>query len=340
MAKKTILGVDIGYDRLKLALVSGGRVLKTASAAMPNNLMKEGHVTSPEAMADLIKNTMKEAGIHASLGAYVLPGELAYVKNVEMPVMTIEQLLFNLPFEFNDYVTGEVKDYVFDYAVIPKKEEEHTDEDGEDPPSAGVMELMAVGTLRSNVEEAQDVLHKAGLKLVKVAPPLCAYISVIRSLMQTGAELPEEFGILDLGYGSIRMYMFRGDVYMATRVLESGLSSLDEALADEMGVETHLAHTYIMNNFDNSQRKEVCTFAYERIAVELNRALNFYSFSNPESNLSDMWVCGGGAANLPMYEIIDEMMDIELHTAEDLLPGGENIEECNSFIQAIGIAMD
>ena len=132
MAKKTILGVDIGYDRLKLALVSGGRVIQTASAAMPANLMKEGHVTSPEAMADLIKETMREARIHASLGAYVLPGELAYVKTVEMPVMTVDQLLYNLPFEFNDYVTGEVKDYAFDYAVLPKKEsdEEETEEDG------------------------------------------------------------------------------------------------------------------------------------------------------------------------------------------------------------------
>ena len=41
MAKKTILGIDIGYDQLKLALVSGGEVVSTAMEQMPENLLKE-----------------------------------------------------------------------------------------------------------------------------------------------------------------------------------------------------------------------------------------------------------------------------------------------------------
>ena len=48
MTKKTILGIDIGYDQLKLALVSGGRVVSTASAAMPENLMVDGRITSSQ----------------------------------------------------------------------------------------------------------------------------------------------------------------------------------------------------------------------------------------------------------------------------------------------------
>ena len=30
----------------------------------------------------------------------------------------VDQLEYNLPFEFNDYITGERKEYVFDYAVV------------------------------------------------------------------------------------------------------------------------------------------------------------------------------------------------------------------------------
>ena len=41
---KTILGVDIGQDQLKLALVRGNTVLKTASAEMPENLLRDGRV--------------------------------------------------------------------------------------------------------------------------------------------------------------------------------------------------------------------------------------------------------------------------------------------------------
>ena len=51
MAKK-ILGIDIGYNQMKLAFCQGNRVLKTVTVPMPENLLREGKVTSPEAMAE------------------------------------------------------------------------------------------------------------------------------------------------------------------------------------------------------------------------------------------------------------------------------------------------
>ena len=41
---KTILGIDIGYDNMKLALVQGRKVLRTVSVSMPKHLvLQEGH---------------------------------------------------------------------------------------------------------------------------------------------------------------------------------------------------------------------------------------------------------------------------------------------------------
>ena len=342
--KKPILGVDVGHDRLKLAVTCGGVVLQTASAPMPKNLVQEGKIISNDSMAELIKMTMKETQMRASVAAYILPNESVYVKNVELPMMTADQLKYNLPFEFNDYVTGEVKDYIFDYAVLPQEEKEGEDEI-EAMEKKPKLEVLAVGATREEVDTAAEIMKKAGLKLVKAAPELCAYISLIRAQREVLSTLTEsaseEYGILDLGYDGIRLYMYKGDRYVATRALETGLSTLDDVIKDEMGVEEHLAHTYLMTNFEDCQHREVCMMAYERIAVELNRALNFYRFSNPDSSLADIWLCGGGAMIEPLAGMIAEMMDeIRLHTADELVPDGLNIEECNSFVQAIGITMD
>ena len=331
---KTILGIDIGHDQLKLALVRGHRVLKTVAADMPENLLRENRITSRESMADLLRTTMKQNRVHANSAAFVLPNESVFIKNVDIPPMTVEQLEYNLPFEFNDYITGERKDYVFDYAVVSQPGERAEDEEGEP-----TMELLAVGAHRSLLEDARDTLRKAGLRLVRTAPALCSYISLIRSQKDLLAGLGEEYGILDLGYEAIRMYMFRGDRHVATRVLEVGMSRLDDVLADLYGVDVHLAHTYLMSNFENCQDREECHAAYESIAVELMRAMNFYRFSNPNSVLSDLWGCGGGAVIQPLTQIIGEMLDIQLHPASELVPGGESIEACNSFAQAIGIAL-
>ena len=354
MAKKTILGVDIGHDRLKLALVRGARVLKTASADMPENLLKEGRISSRETMGELIHNTMKKNGIRAGHAAFVLPNETVFVKNVEMPMMTIDQLLYNLPFEFNDYITGELKEYIFDYAVVsdpvepkPAKADKAPAETPAEPPAEGgeteekkeILELMAVGAQRAILEDVQATLRKAGLKLIRTAPAISAYIELIRAQHESLKQVGEEYGILDLGYTSIRLYMFKGDRHIATRALEMGLSTLDDAISDAFGVEAHLAHTYLMSNYENCQDREECHTAYDNIAVELMRALNFYRFSNPNSALGDMWVCGGGAMIRPLVESIGGMLGITLHTADELVPGGERVNECNNYAQAIGIAM-
>ena len=49
---KTYLGIDIGHDMLKLALVKGGVAKKTAAVAMPVNLMRDGRLTSVESMSE------------------------------------------------------------------------------------------------------------------------------------------------------------------------------------------------------------------------------------------------------------------------------------------------
>ena len=182
-------------------------------------------------------------------------------------------------------------------------------------------------------------MRKAGYRMTMSAPALCAYIALLRAQKNALPADVDEFGILDLGYSEIRMYMFHNDRHVATRVLEMGLSSLDDVLADAYGVDAHLAHTYLMTNYENCQQREECMTAYENIAVELMRALNFYRFSNPNSALGDIWVCGGGAVIRPLTDAIGEMLSVQLHPATELVPGGEGVEACNSMCQAIGIAM-
>jgi type IV pilus assembly protein PilM len=268
--------------------------------------------------------------------------------------MTVDQLVYNLPFEFRDYITEELKDYVFDYAMISTpeeilQEEEETPEGEQNQENAGeqddeenmgtTMELLACAAPRSLVKESRDLLRKAGLRMAKAAPAVSAYTTLIRRL-EKREEGYGEYCILDLGYQAVRMYMFRGDRHIVTRNLEIGLSALDQALADAYNVDVHLAHTYLLNNFDNCQEKPACVGAYGNIAVELMRALNFYRFSNPDSQINDIWLCGGGAVIAPLRQAIADTLDLQIHQAADLVPGGDKLENCYELVQAIGVAMD
>lgn len=327
---KKMLGVDIGYDCLKLALCKDGQIKKCAIEPMPENLIKGGRVISSESLGEAIRAAMKKHGIRSSRAALVLPNEMCYVRSVTMPPMNAEQLAFNLPYEFNDYITDELKDYTFDYAMIS---------DPKTDPSAP-MELMAVAIHTAILNEGRDYLNRAGLKLVKAAPVEYAYISLIRRLQRSrGAE--GEYCILDLGFRAVRMFMYKGDRHIVTRVLEIGLSSLDSIIADTLNIDPHLAHTYLLSNHEDCQNQDYCVNAYNNIAVELMRALNFYRFSNRESELNDVWLCGGGASLPRLRQAIGESLGTTLHSIEELLPAGnEAIPNAGDYAMALAVTMD
>ncbi len=327
---KTILGVDIGYDNLKLALVSGDSVKKTVSVPMPKNMIRDGQVVSVESVGEMIRGAMKEYGLRAGNAALVLANESAFVKSVELPVMTADQLEYNLPFEFRDYITGEIRDYCFDYAMYEKN--------GADSGEDEKLEMLAAAVPKTVIEDARQMMRKAGMKLAIAAPSVSAYMQLIRRRMAARKEQGTEYCILDLGYQAVRMYIFRGERLIVTRIFDVGLSGLDDVLAEACSVDVHLAHTYLMTDYERCTRREECMSAYAGIATELARALNFYRFSNPEGNLEDIWLTGGGVKIAALTETLSESLDLEVHPASDLLPDS-TIPDAESFIQAIGITM-
>ncbi|MDO4803714.1 MAG: pilus assembly protein PilM [Lachnospiraceae bacterium] len=427
MAKK-ILGIDMGENSLKLALMSGREILKTVSVPMPDHMLKEGRIVSGETMGELVRTAMQQNGIRTKDAACVMTNETVFVKNVTLPNMSPKQLAYNLPFEFRDYITGETSDYVFDYATLSVPEQKKgllpigkagkkagkkgKDSAGSDSANGGnagfessanagsgmqagfgaaggyggmagsgsgfaggygapggngpaggygapggsgfspandasagaaeanpddSVELLAVGAPRQAVDELRTMLHVAGLKLRRAAPAICTYTELLR--LSWVRDYPDrELCILDLGSQAIRMYIFKGDRYTVTREIENGLNLLDGAVADAFNVDEHLAHTYLLTNYEGCQQHEGCLNTYGNIALDLMRAMNFYRFSNPDSNLNDVLLCGGGSLLEPLREEITQSLGMDIHFLSDLIPGVDD-PGLGVFAQAIGITL-
>ena len=137
--------------------------------------------------------------------------------------------------------------------------------------------------------------------------------------------------------------IFRGYRHRATRVIEQGMDRVEELLADQYHIDIHLAHTWLMNNHEDCVHNEVCQDAFTGISVEIMRALNFYQFSNPDSKLEDIWVCGAGAPTESMKEKLKENLQVQIHDAAELLEGmfgKQCTEEGSLCLQAAGIALN
>ena len=325
---KTCLGIDIGREQLKLVLIKGEKIQKCAVVQMPEGLFKDGRIVSVESAGELIRQTMKEHKMHCKDAAVLIPHSAGYLRNVTMPKMTPEQMKYNLPYEFRDYISDELKKYAFDYVQYAKAEKEN--------------EVLALAVPLEVIEDLRIAVRKAGLKLVLAAPEVSACEALLyrHLLKHPEADQEKEYGILDLGSDSSRLMIFKGYRHQVIRSIDQGMDRVEELLADHYHMDVHLAHTWLMTNHEDCVNSEVCQEAFTQISVEIMRALNFYQFSNPESSLEDIWICGGNVASEVMREKLRENVAVNIRDASELM---EDIQEKSGqntvCLQAAGIAL-
>ena len=326
---KTVLGFDIGACELKIAQLDGSSVRRAVTALVPDNLVKNGVIVSYAAMADFIKETVRENRLSGRSCAVILPASHAFLRRITTPAMTEEQLQVNLPYEFRDFLTMSKDKYFYDYAV----NELAYDEDG----TPKQLDLTAAAVPKSVIEEYRDMFRRAGLRLRTAIPVECAYANLLRA---QGDISGKEFSFLDLGHTAARLHIFSGSRFEATRIIDIGLSSVDDAIADTMGVDEHVARTYKHANHQDVQTLEPSLNIYNAIALDVRKAVNFYGFNNRESDLRDIWCCGGGIYIPALQETIGQAVDLTLHDVKELLPPAANgIENLSVCAAAIGAAI-
>lgn len=328
---KSCVGIQIGASSVKMAQVTDGRIVRLAAQPLPDNLVRDGHILSVDAMAEVLRDMAKANRVSCRRAAVVLPPQETITRRVSMPYMTVDELELNLPYEFHDYMQADRSEYVYDYAVV-----------GEQKNGEGKIEsqdMLAAAVLRQTVEEYRHMIRKAGFKLVSALPECLTYRSLIQFYQAHDPQHPAEYCVIDLGHSSIQMYLYQGDVYEMTRVVEYGGGSLDLLIADRMGVDAHVAAGYKVANYENAQSLEECRDLYGKIAGEILRALNFYRYSNPASTLQDVYLTGGLTAVKPLLETIQGALEYTVHSVSELMPETAERAELAVAPAAVGAAM-
>lgn len=324
---KSMIGIDVGICELKIALWDGKKVKKLLSFPMLEDLVKDGIIVSYDAMADYIKENLKGNRISNEV-AVILPANYTFLKRLNIQKMTKQQLEVNLPFEFRDFLTQDKDKYFYDYAVngITMNEEG----EGE------MMDLLAACAAKDVINDYRNMFKRCNLKLGTAIPIECSYLNIIRA----NNDSPDlEYAFVDFGYSSTRLYVFKGSGYEVTRVIDIGMKNVCDAIADYYGVDNRLAMNHMQNNYENCLTLNGPKNVYDAIAGELRKAINFYSFNNRESNLKELWGCGGGFSVPTLCSAVEEGTELKLRSISSLLPELPNDMEPASFAGAIGAAM-
>ena len=324
-----LVGFEIGDHSVKLVYFSGNELKKAVCAELPDAMVSHGRILSMDAMADFLRETAKTNGIPSGGAALTLSAADAFTREVTVPAMTEQQLAYNLPFEFHDFLTEEKSKYFFDYSV----REVRRDPDG----YPVEMELFACAMLKERVEAYRAMFRRAGFKLKVLTPLETAYGALLAEYARrTGAP---EIGrcVVDLGHRGTLMHFLQGGMCVSVREIDLGLAELDQRIAEEMGVEIHAVRGYKQSNFNGVLDTEYAKEFYSRLAVEIMKAVNFYHYNNRDRELKELYLCGGGAAIRPLRETIAATVKLKVKGGEELLADGMRpAEEPWLYLRPIG----
>lgn len=324
-----VVGIDIGNYRIKISYIVKGELKDVFVETLPDNIVKDGMIQYWDAMADFLKETFQNHGIHCRNVIFTLPSSSVYMRVVDLPRMTVKQLQLNLPFEFHDYISEPTEKYFYDYAVI---------EEGEK-----TMKLLAVACSRELIDRYRTLAKRAKLNAVGLVPDVLGFQRILRrynALFRVSDT--KDYAILDMGDRSFKLHFFRHGIYEVTRPLEPGARRVAEIAAEIRSTDVHIGQLAAESNQDDVLTHENMEALYESSAVQIMRAMNFYSYSNTNNTIDTLYYCGG-AANYPaLLETIEETMNLPMRPLTDLMPYTEPGLEAALLLspQSYGVALD
>lgn len=318
MTKSPMLGLDIGSNALKWVQAQRGAAAKCGKSVLPENLVYEnGRIVSQELLAQSLRDSLRQSRVSTRACAAVLPADTVIVRRILMPYMQPEQLDVNLPYEFHDFIQDEKDAYFYDYTVVNVRK----DDAGENTE----LELLAAAVRRDVIAGYRSMLKKAGLVLKTAIPACIAYGNLLRSRAKD--ETPDgECCVVDLGYSSIQMYIYRGGVFETARTIECGGKTLDTIIAEAAAVDPHIAGEYKNSNYTAAQELPQCRELYAHVATEIMRAVNFYGFNTPDSDLKTIYLTGGLSHIKEMTSEIRRMVNLDVRELSEIFQKKHTID--------------
>ncbi len=329
--KDSLLGVSCGHGRIALSYVRGGVLKKSLWTNVDETIMQNSQIKSKRLFAEYLKDLMKQNGIHCKEAAFGIPDTDVFTRTITTPLFSDEQIRLNIPFEFRDFIQGELKEYLFDYAHIP--EMTNVDESGHKTNT-----LFAAAIPRTYLEEIDDMFKLAGIKLVRAMPKICSFEAILR-LLPTPEETKKERCIIDIGMGHTRLMIYKNGHYKLVHMIDIGERQIIQRIADEKNVDMHIARTYLETNYENCSDLPAVVNVFKDISLEVLKGLNFYEVSDMSARLDDVTLYGGGAMIDPLVNLLKQRISMNVVTMAEMLPEWNKDNLLNITAGSLGLAI-
>lgn len=296
-----LIGIDISSTAIKMVeLTENGRgsyrLEAYSMAPLPKEAMVDGNVSNLESVADAMKVAWKLLGSREKRAALALPAAAVISKKVLMAAdLREEDMEVQVEAEANQYIPFSLDEVNIDFQVI-----------GPAPNSPDEVEVLIAASRKEKIEDRVAAAEGADLKVVvmdvETYATEAAYTLVANQLPDSGRD--QTVMIVDIGASMIHINVLHDNKSIYTREQSFGGGQLTQEIQRRFGLSLEEAEiAKRKGGLPESYEHEVLQPFVQSLAMEVARALQFFT-SSTQYNRVDHIVLAGGCAAIPAVDVI------------------------------------
>jgi type IV pilus assembly protein PilM len=342
---RRLIGLDVGTNAVTVAEVSASsppRLNLFGQVALPRDSMREGEVVDEAAVSEAIARLRAEVGLGKASVRVGIASPRVIVRQVEMPVMSKDDLASALRFQAPDLIPIPIDEAAIDFAVL-----------GTDTPENGepTMRVLLAAAQTTTVQRLVAAVERAGLGVdaVDLVP-----VALMRALGRTtSTEDAAAEAIVSFGGGVTSVVVHQDGVPRFVRVLGTGGRELTDAIsaAVELPHETAESLKRQLGTPGDpmlTRARSAIDRPLAALVEEVRGSIDYYRTQSDAVPLTRVVITGGGAQLPGLVERLAQNVGVpvELARPRDLLAVGnvgfapEELPKLDPYLPAaVGLAL-
>jgi type IV pilus assembly protein PilM len=300
--------MDVSSSSVKMVeLADAGkgkaRVERYAIEALPKDAVVDGNITNLEAVGETVLRGWKKMATRTKNVAIALPTAAVITKVIIVPAgLREEELELQVETEANQYIPFAIEEVNLDFQVI-----------GPAPSSPEEVQVLIAASRKEKVEDRVAVAQAAGLKAVVMDVEnyaVQASFDMIRKQFPDQGK-DQNVALVDIGANMMNIVVLRNDQSVYTREQAFGGNQLTQDIMRQYGMSQEEAEAAKRSGgLPENYESEVLKPFMENVALEIQRAMQFFFTSTQFNTLDHILLTGGTAVIQGLDEVVSSRSQV------------------------------
>ena len=311
--------VDFGHHSIKAvhckARGDSVKVLKSGIETIPQGVIHNGQIDDLSLVSSKLEDLFQEAGIKPGLIVFSPAAGQEFVRRVQVPAMPYEELEEALHWEVQEYLNLPPERVASDFLILEEDEENFEI----------LLALMPLHILDDYTEVFERIGYRARVANMQELG--------LVSLLNYQEKLDESSAIINIGADKTRILIASKDEFYLSRSVdiagnsytkifkeeENSWEEADEAkkrsefTPEKVEEEGETDFEMVVSGFaeDNNHQSRMKKLTDE-LLVEINRSMEYYRERNPNKDLNNLYLTGGGSRLYGLKDYIGRQLGLEI----------------------------